>query len=341
MKRKQIIAIVLLIVLLFWSFSAFFKSCKRNIIVETEPTNEESIMQKAPVFSADSAYKYIETQVAFGPRVPGTKQHKACGDWLQDKLKQFGATVYTQDFVGAAYDGVKRNSKNIIGSLNPNAKTRILLAAHWDTRPIADHDDTDKNKPIDGAIDGASGVAVALEMARLIQANPIKNDIGVDIIFFDNEDNGTPDGVTPKVESTSSTGYWCLGSEYWAANKHIPNYSAYYGILLDMVGGKNTIFLKEELSIQNASSVVENVWNTAARLGYSKYFKNEKGGSITDDHVPVNMVAKIPMIDIISNDGSGGFGAFHHTHDDNLSSVSKEHLKAVGQTVLQVIYNEQ
>jgi glutaminyl-peptide cyclotransferase len=338
MKRNQIIAIGLLVVLALWSFGgSFLKSCKSNSSTSNEAAVEEAIMQKAPVFVEDSAYKFIEKQVSFGPRVPGTKQHKACGDWLQAKLKEYGATVYTQDFVGTAYDGVKRNSKNIIGSLNPTAKTRILLAAHWDTRPIADQDDTDKNKPILGAIDGGSGVAVALELARLIHANPLKNDIGVDIIFFDNEDNGAPDTF-----SDNDTKWWCLGSQYWAANKHIPNYSAYYGILLDMVGGKNTFFQKEGLSVQMASSVVENVWNTAAKLGYSKYFKNENGGSATDDHVPVNMVAKIPMIDIISSDGNGnGFGNFWHTHDDNLSNVSKEHLKAVGQTVLQVIYNEQ
>lgn len=342
MKRNQIIAIGLLVVLALWSFGgSFLKSCKKADSANDEVGTETTLMQKAPIFVEDSAFKFIEKQVAFGPRVPGTKQHKACGDWLQAKLKEYGATVYTQDFVGTAYDGVKRNSKNIIGSLNPTAKTRILIAAHWDTRPIADKDDNDKNKPIDGAIDGGSGVAVALELARHINANPLKNDIGVDIIFFDNEDNGTPDNVTPTIETKSSTGFWCLGSEYWAANKHIPNYSAYYGILLDMVGGKNTFYQKEGLSMQMASSVVENVWNTAAKLGYSKYFKNENGGSATDDHVPVNLVAKIPMIDIISADGTGGFGTFHHTHDDNLENVSKEHLKAVGQTVLQVIYNEQ
>ncbi len=336
MKRNQIIAIGLLVVLALWSFGgSFLKSCKKSDATDDESVTETTVMQKAPIFVEDSAFKFIEKQVSFGPRVPGTKQHKACGEWLQAKLKQYGATVYTQDFVGTAYDGVKRNSKNIIGSLNPTAKTKILLAAHWDTRPIADQDDTDKNKPIDGAIDGGSGVAVALELARLIHAYPLKNDIGVDIIFFDNEDNGAPDTF-----SDNDPKWWCLGSQYWAANKHIPNYSAYYGILLDMVGGKNTFYLKEGLSMQMASSVVENVWSTAAKLGYSKYFKNENGSSFTDDHVPVNMVAKIPMIDIISTDGQN-FGSFWHTHDDNLGNVSKEHLKAVGQTVLQVIYNEQ
>jgi glutaminyl-peptide cyclotransferase len=339
MKRNQIIALILLALLCLGVFSVYFKSCSKEAASDTENTQiTETPLIKVPIFLEDSAYQFIEKQVSFGPRVPGTKQHKACGDWLQAKLKQYGATVTTQDFVGTAYDGVKRNSKNIIGSINSTAKTRILLAAHWDTRPIADKDDKDKNKPIDGAIDGASGVAVALEIARQIKNNPLNDSIGVDIIFFDNEDNGTPDDATPL---DASKNYWCLGSQYWAANKHIPNYSAYFGILLDMVGGKNTAFQKEQFSVQMASSVVENVWNTAAKLGYSNYFKNENGGLVTDDHVPVNQVAKIPMIDIISSDGAGGFGTFHHTHDDNLTSVSKDHLKAVGQTVLQVVYNEQ
>ncbi|MES2795390.1 MAG: M28 family peptidase [Bacteroidota bacterium] len=340
MKRNQIIAFSLLAILVLWIFSSsILKSCTKLGFNSEDQSNNSvaestTVLQKAPVFLEDSAYLFIEKQVAFGPRVPATPQHKACGDWLKQKLTEYGAKVYTQDFVGTAYDGKKRNSRNIIGSLNPTATTRIMLAAHWDTRPMADQDDNDQSKPILGAIDGGSGVAVALEIARQIKNNPLKSNIGVDIVFFDNEDNGAPDNAP-----NSDPKWWCLGSQYWAANKHIPNYSAYYGILLDMVGGKNTFFQKEGYSMQNATSIVELVWSTAAQLGYSKYFKNENGGSAIDDHVPVNEIAKIPMIDIISTDGSG-FGSFWHTHDDNLSNVSKEHLKAVGQTVLQVIYNE-
>jgi glutaminyl-peptide cyclotransferase len=342
MKRNQIIAIGLIVVLILWTFGGtILKSCKGT--ESTKDANGETPttvqLQKAPVFSQDTAYNYIAKQVSFGPRIPGTTQHKTCGDWIQNQLKKYGATVTTQSFVGVAYDGVKRNSTNIIGAINPAATKRILIAAHWDTRPIADQDDENKEKPILGAIDGGSGVAVALEIARLINANPLNQNLGVDFIFFDNEDNGTPDGITP-VQSNTKYGFWCLGSEYWAANKHIPNYSAYFGILLDMVGGKGTYFNQEGYSKQYANSIVEQVWGVANQLGYSQYFKNEVGSQITDDHVPVNEIAKIPMIDIISTDGQN-FGNFWHTHDDNLNSVSKEHLKAVGQTVLQVIYNEQ
>lgn len=330
---------MLLAIFGLWAFGAYFKSCsKSSENGDNQTTSETAVLQPAPIFSSDTAYKFIEKQVAFGPRVPATPQHKACGEWIEAQMKSFGATVYTQNFVGTAYNGKTRASKNIIGSINPRAVKRIIVAAHWDTRPIADKDDERQTKPILGAIDGGSGVAVALEIARQLKNKPLKDSLGVDFIFFDNEDNGTPDDY---LTADRSKNFWCLGSQYWAANKHIPGYSAYFGILLDMVGGKNTFYQKEGHSMQYANSIVELVWGTAAQLGFSKFFKNENGSAITDDHVSVNEVAKIPMIDIISSDGNGGFGAFHHTHDDNLTNVSREHIKAVGQTVLQVIYNEQ
>lgn len=339
MKKNQIIAFSLIGLLILWAFGSYFKSCSKPK-EEESVSNTTTALKKAPVFSEDTAYYFVERQVKFGPRVPATSSHNACAVWLQEKLESFGAKVTTQDFVGVAYDGKKRASKNIIGSFNPNATKRLLLAAHWDTRPIADSDTKDKDKPVLGAVDGGSGVAVALEIARQIKNNPLNPDLGIDIIFFDNEDNGTPEGVEP-IKSDTKYGFWCLGSEYWAANKHTPNYSAYFGILLDMVGGKNTYYNQEGYSKQYANSIVELVWGIGNQLGYGNYFKNEPGSSITDDHVPVNEIAKIPMIDIISTGGGDGFGEFHHTHSDNMNAVSKPHLKAVGQTVLQVIYNEQ
>lgn len=340
MKRNQIIAFSLLALLFLWAFGTFFKSCSKSPEAADTTNETKTALQKAPVFSEDSAYSFVAKQVAFGPRVPATPPHKACGAWLQNKLKEYGASVTTQNFVGTAYDGTKRASQNIIGAINPAATKRIIIAAHWDTRPIADSDTKDKDKPVLGAVDGGSGVAVALEIARQIKLSPLNANLGVDFIFFDNEDNGVPEGVEP-IKSNTKYNFWCLGSEYWAQNKHTPNYSAYYGILLDMVGGKNTHFNQEGYSKQYANSIVELVWNTGIQLGYANYFKNESGSSITDDHVAVNEIAKIPMIDIISTGGGDGFGEFHHTHTDNMDAVSKPHLKAVGQTVLQVLYNEQ
>jgi glutaminyl-peptide cyclotransferase len=345
MRKNQIIAIGLLAVLGLFMFGGIItKSCKtlssssNSSSTETPSSGIEKANFKAiPAFNADSAYAFIEKQVAYGPRIPGSPQHQNCSNWIQAKLRSYGGSVSIQPFVGEAYDGVKRKSHNIIASFNPKAAKRILLAAHYDTRPLADQDNQNKTKPILGAIDGASGVAVALEIARGIKNMPLADSLGLDIIFFDNEDNGTPDGVTP---TDTNKNYWCLGSQYWAANRQPANYSAYFGILLDMVGGKGTYFQREGFSDQYATSINDLVWNTAAALGYSSYFRNEKGSSITDDHLPVNEVAHLPMIDIISSNGNG-FGAFWHTHADNLSSVSKDNMKAVGHTVMQVLYNEQ
>jgi glutaminyl-peptide cyclotransferase len=331
---KKIIAIVLVVLLVIGAGLKLYKSISSN---KTEPFTHSAVNTvKAPTFSEDSAYAFIAKQVSFGPRVPATSGHTNCGAWIESKLKSYGASVVKQPFVGVAYDGKKRASFNIIGSTNPSATTRIILAAHWDTRPIADQDTKDKTKPIDGAIDGGSGVAVLLEIARNLKQTPLPSTIGIDFIFFDNEDNGEPDSFSNPDQSKI---YWCLGSQYWAANKHVANYSAYFGILVDMVGAQNTYFAKEGYSIKYAQSITENVWSTAASLGYGNLFRNENGNPITDDHVFVNEIGKIPMIDIISTDGQG-FGAHWHTHQDNLTSVSKPHLKAVGQTILQVLFNE-
>jgi glutaminyl-peptide cyclotransferase len=344
MKRNQIIAIGLLVVLGLFTFGGLFtKSCSTaktsssTTATVNQTAQDPASFKKIPGFSEDSAYGFIERQVAFGPRVPGTAAHQKCSNWLQTKLKSYGAVVSIQPFVGEAYDGVKRQSHNIIAQLNPKATRRILLSAHWDSRPLADQDPSNKKGAIDGAIDGASGVAVALEIARGIKNLPLSDSLGLDIIFFDNEDNGTPDNITQKEPNKN---YWCLGSQYWAANLQPAGYTAYYGILLDMVGGTNTHFKREGYSQQFASSVVDNVWGTAATLGYAGFFKHDIGGPINDDHVPVNEVAHIPMIDIIASEGDS-FGKFWHTHADNMKSVSRPHLKAVGHTVMQVIYNEQ
>jgi glutaminyl-peptide cyclotransferase len=332
---KKVIAISLILLVVAGAGIKLYK----NITSGDQAADENKNVQKnvpAPVFMEDSAYAHIAKQVSFGPRVPASSGHTQCGNWIENKLTSYGAKTQRQMFTGVAYDGKARASFNIIGSIHPTASTRILLAAHWDTRPIADQDTKDQTKPIDGAIDGGSGVAVLLEIARNLQQKPLPANMGIDFIFFDNEDNGEPDSFNKTDQSKI---FWCLGSQYWAANKHIPNYTAYYGILVDMVGAKDTYFAKEGYSTRYAQSVTDNVWNTAASLGYSNLFRNETGGSITDDHVFVNEIGKIPMIDIISTDGQG-FGKHWHTHSDNLSSVSKTHLKAVGQTILQVLYNE-
>lgn len=290
-----------------------------------------------PDFQADSAYSYIEKQVNFGPRVPNTEAHKACGEYLTAELKRLGAQVKVQEMNLTAYDGTRLESKNIIGSYNPENKKRILLFAHWDTRPYADSDANPANyrKPILGADDGGSGVGVLLEIAR--QLGIKAPGIGVDIIFFDSEDYGTPEFYT----DDSPTDTYCLGTQFWAKTPHTPDYKADFGILLDMVGGKNAVFFKEHTSMRYAPTIVDKVWTTARNLGYGRYFINAMGGAITDDHEYVIKGRNIPSIDIINYDPEreNGFPPYWHTLNDNMSNIDKETLKAVGQTVLDVVYN--
>lgn len=296
-----------------------------------------------PSFSSDSAYYFIEKQLAFGPRVPNTPGHQLCGDYLVKKLESFGATVTVQNFTEEAFDGTVLRLRNIIASYNPQEKKRVLLAAHWDTRPFADKDTSHTRHPIMGANDGASGVAVLLEIARKLHHHELPK-VGIDIIFFDGEDYGEPIGSdVPNMKDGRMRIWWCLGSQYWGRNPHKPKYSAFYGILLDMVGAKDARFFKEGGSMQFAPKVMNKVWTTARYLGYENYFVNTTSPGITDDHIFVNTLAKIPMINIVDHDprsDSYYFPGYHHTHLDNLEIIDKLTLQAVGETVLYVIYNE-
>ncbi len=292
-----------------------------------------------PQFSADSAYRYIKEQVDFGVRVPNTFGHTRCANYLEKKLKSFGAETMVQKASVTTFDGTVLNIRNIIGSFNTNAQTRVLLFAHWDTRPWADNDPNSSNykKPILGANDGASGVGVLLEIAR--QLGMKSTNIGVDIIFFDAEDYGASSRLHSSVNSQDT---WCLGSQYWAKNKHKPRYHARYGILLDMVGAKNATFYREEFSNSYAKHIVDKIWTEANALGFSTYFVNKSSSWITDDHYYVNDVAGIPSVDIIQykEDSETGFFEHWHTLDDTMKNIDKNTLNAVGTTVLNVIYKE-
>jgi Zn-dependent M28 family amino/carboxypeptidase len=291
-----------------------------------------------PKFHADSALALVRKQVSFGPRIPNTPAHQATGDFIVARLKALGAVATVQQFQATAYDGQVLQLRNIIGSFRPEVQKRVVLAAHWDTRPFSDKDANAPRKPFDGANDGASGVAVLLELARHVSQAP---DVGIDLVFFDGEDWAQPEGEAAPALPTGLDSWWCLGSQHWARHPHRPGYKAYYGILLDMVGGRDAKFFREGTSRFYAPKLVERVWSTAARLGYSSSFIAQDQEPITDDHLFVNELANIPMIDIVPYEPDYGyFGTFHHTQQDNLDIIDKTTLERVGTVVLDVIWRE-
>ncbi|TGE12431.1 M28 family peptidase [Hymenobacter elongatus] len=320
--------------------------CQDKSETTTTGTTDAAKTLAAPAFSADSAYAFTARQVAFGPRVPNSAAHVATGDWLVRRFKSYGLTVKEQAFEVMAFDGKMLRSRNIIAQFQPQAARRVAIFAHWDTRPFADKDKGQKNAPLDGASDGASGVAVALEIARVLSLQPdsLQPGVGVDFILFDSEDYGYDSSTQGDLKDqlgAQGKDSWCLGSQYWSKNLVPAGYKPSYGILLDMVGAKNAKFSREAQSLQYARDVVDKVWNTGAQLGFSDYFLFKDMGGIDDDHVYTNQ-AGVRTIDIIDTVpfGDQTFPDYHHTTQDNMSIIDKRTLKAVGQTVLQTIYGE-
>ena len=268
-----------------------------------------------------------------------TEAHDKCGEWIMKQFAGYGMKVETQDAELKAWDGTMLRSRNIWARFRPEQTTRILLCAHWDCRPWADNDPDSTNwrKPVMGANDGASGVAVMLELARVISSDSTLN-VGVDFVCFDAEDYGVPQWSSAPDSQDS----WALGAQYWA--EHQPQgYEARYGVLLDMVGGEGARFYQESVSKQYASEIVNKVWRTASQIGYGSYFPMQEGGMITDDHVPVNEKAGIACIDIIPfypDCQQSSFGPTWHTINDTMEHIDRATLKAVGQTMVQILYSE-
>lgn len=311
------------IILGFISFTA----C-RNEGGSSAGRTEKVAPVKVPRFSGDSAMAFLEKQLSFGYRIPGTPEAEACKDWMVDKLESYGANVIEQDFKVSFMDENDIPATNVIAEFNPRNNRRILLCAHWDSRKVADKENDPElmSQPIMGADDGASGVAALIEFARVFSENPIN--IGIDIVLFDAEDQGIGPAST-----------WALGSQHWSLNPHRKGYDAEFGILLDMVGAKNARFGKEGYSVQYAAKYVDKIWKLAQAMGYGDLFQNFNAPPITDDHYWVNVQAQIPTVDIINLPGNRGeFGKYHHTHADDIDIIDPRTLRVVGQVVTAVVY---
>lgn len=337
-----------IVVLLIAAFAfPYLKSCLPDNTPSSKPAPDTApkpvVHVAVPAFSSDSAYRFVQKQVDFGPRVPGTPAHKKCAAWIAGEFRRMGLTVIEQKFEAQTYFGA-RPAVNIIAQYKPELANRVLVCAHWDSRHIADNDTRDKDKPILGADDGASGIGVMLELARILQANPLN--MGVDLICFDAEDLGDDRKAAPSesvlVQNNDEARQrsWCLGSQYWAGNLHKPGYSAQFGILLDMVGAKGAAFPRESYSTANAPRIQDQIWSIASELGYGASFPNRDGGAVTDDHYFVMLGTRIPTVDMISmpNPAPHSFGAYHHTHDDNMSIIDRNTLGMVGHVVATVLY---
>ncbi len=291
---------------------------KKSTLVE-EKESVSLIEDNATLFSADSAYSYVARQVEFGPRVPGTDAHRRCGNWLTDKLRSFGAEISEQTATLTAFDGTNIPMRNIFARFNPDKDNRILLLAHWDCRPWADHDpDPEKRStPVDGANDGASGTGVLLELARILASD--ESAPGVDILLCDAEDWGE--------ESNDQS--WALGARYFAENLPVKGYMPSAAILLDMVGAHDATFMREYFSQLANPALADEIWSIGKRLGHDDMFVNRMGSAVNDDHVEL-IKAGIPTIDIIDYREGSGFYDGWHTTSDTMESISKETLGAVG-----------
>lgn len=337
--NRPLLSIIIYSLVFIISSSCLFSSCTGSQ-KKGEGAADTIALAPAPAFVADSAMAYIEAQCAFGPRVPGNAAHAACGDWIVQRFQALGAEVSELRTTLDAYNGKPIPCRNIQARMNPESADRILLTAHWDSRAWADNDPDNANHhtPVLAANDGASGVAVMLEIARLIRETGLS--YGIDFICFDAEDQGTPEWA--EEEGDDAGGYWCLGSRYWAQQASVVGYRARYGVNLDMVGGRGACFCMEGFSRQFAGNLVHLVWQIARQLGFGDYFLWQDGGYVTDDHLSINRIARIPCIDIVPSveGAASSFGPTWHTTNDTPEHIDPAVLRAVGQTILQLIYND-
>jgi glutaminyl-peptide cyclotransferase len=275
-------------------------------------------------FSGEKCFQHLEKVCSFGPRVAGTRAHELVHDYITSELQKLSLKVEEQKF--RAYSSLLDETLpfvNIIAVLNPEKADGIALSAHWDSRPIAENDPEARRRrqPILGANDGASGIALLLELARVLKENKAKGKIL--FIFFDAEDYGTRTAMDE----------YCMGSATMAA--HPPEGVQFdLGINVDMIGDKNLRIKIEGYSYRDARSLVEEFWSVAESL-YPAYFSREVYPPILDDHVPFLQAGK-PYIDVIDYDY-----AFWHTHADTPDKCTPRSLEIVGNAILHFIDKKQ
>jgi hypothetical protein len=278
-------------------------------------------------FDAKRAFQYLVRQTAFGPRAPGLPGHDRCLKYLRTELGQLADAVRSQEFSTTMPSGRPLLLTNLIASFNVRSTDRIVLSAHWDTRLWADQDPHVKNrtKPIAGANDGASGVAVLLEIAQQLKAVPPT--VGVDIILFDGEDIGT----------SGKPGSFCQGSRYFAKNKP-PDFRPLFGINIDMVGDRELTIYREQNSERLARQYQDLIFSTARHLNVTQFI-DAPGPEVSDDHLPLNEVG-IPTVNLIDFDYPDESNKFWHTLADTPDKCSAGSLKAVGTVILKILYSQ-
>ena len=282
---------------------------------------------KTPIFSGDNAFKHLVKQCSFGPRDPGSAGHKNTLHYYLETFKGLADTVFTQSFEDVMpRTGVTVNMSNVIAQFNPRSSKQIMISAHWDTRPWADYGSImRRNIPILGANDGASGVAVIIELAYIFKENPPP--FGVSLVLFDAEDYGT----------SGDSWTYAKGSQYFANN--LPITFPEYAINIDMIADKQPQFFIERISYQQNAALVLELWELSEKLGL-KAFKKEAKHSIFDDHVPLYEIAGIPAIDIIDFDFPNDMVNYHHTHNDIVQNCSPDGLYQVGTLLVNHIYGK-
>ena len=282
-----------------------------------------------PDFDEDHAFEYLVAQCDFGPRNPGSEGYYACLDFIITELDQSADDIILQDFRYQEQRYRKRyDLQNIIARFNPDASFQTIISAHWDTRPWADQEDNrrDRNQPIIGANDGASGVAVLLELAKIMGETPPP--IGVNLVFFDGEDLGVP----------GENETYCQGSRYFAKNLPIPRPDE--AINLDMIGDKQLPLPVEKYSLEYNPNLVRYLWGRADDMGLDA-FDITPQYAIYDDHVPLYEIAGIPAIDLIDFKYPNPYANFWHTMNDVPENCSAESLEQVGKLMVDYIYNRE